>query len=263
MNSVAPRLDEPSAGARVRPAQGSPDPGEGVATFLPRPPSVSAERILRIQGYADLTRVRPVIRQAADAMAASAERLSRPVVAWRRVPVRSLDAQGELALEGGVALHCPAFARLLAGCDAVAPFVLTVGRELCQEVVDLVEKGDLLEGLLLEAAGWLAIEDATRQFKSHLRDACVAAGRRMTSRLGPGYSYKVDGRMCGWGLEEQPALFALLEGGELPVTLLASCAMHPKMSRSGMYGIAPDNDAAAPEPVRGRTPRNANRGAAQ
>ncbi len=52
-----------------------------------------------------------------------------------------------------------------------------------------------------------------------------------TRRLGPGY---VD-----WPLEEQAALVALLDGAPLPVRLLDSCAMIPKKSRSGLYGLRP------------------------
>ena len=212
--------------------------GVSCVRFAPLPPSVHPERILRIQGYSDLGRVRPVIRRAAGAMAAAAESLSTPGVVFRNVPIRDIDDAGVLWLEGGGRLTCPAFPRHLEGCTEVAPFVLTLGPALPARVIELIDAGDLLEGLLLETAGWLAIEDATRQFKSHLREAMAARGHRITSRMGPGYTYKVGGRQSMWALEEQPALFALLPG-ELPVALAGSCAMHPKMSRSGLYGVAP------------------------
>lgn len=206
--------------------------------FHPSPPEVRYERILRIQGYSDLTRVRPVIRRTAEAMASTAQSLGEPAVAFRHVRVRSLDA-GKLELQDGTTLQCEAFGRQLAGCTEVVPFVLTAGAAVSVRVVELVEAGDLLEGVLLETAGWLAIEDATRQFKSFLREASLGRGQRITSRMGPGYSYKMGNRTCMWALEEQPKLFGLLGEGELPVTLMQSCAMNPKMSRSGMYGIAP------------------------
>lgn len=206
--------------------------------FQPTAPDVRHERILRIQGYSDLTRVRPVIRRTAEAMAAAARSLAQPSVAFQRVAVRSLDA-GELVLQDGTALSCEAFARQFGGCTEVVPFVLTAGAALSARVVELAEAGDLLEAVLLETAGWLAIEDATRQFKTYLREASLARGQRITSRMGPGYSYRIGDRTCMWALEEQPKLFALLGGNELPVTLMQSCAMNPKMSRSGMYGIAP------------------------
>ena len=40
-----------------------------------------------------------------------------------------------------------------------------------------------------------------------------------------------------WPLEEQKSLFALFEGRAISVQLLDSCAMIPKMSRSGLYGV--------------------------
>jgi hypothetical protein len=217
------------SGERVRLAR--------VRRFAPAPPAVHGDRILRIQRYSDLTRVRPVIRRAADAMARHAESLSDPAVAYVRAPIAALDEEA-LAIGEGPRFHCRAFATQLRGCTEIAAFVLTVGPALPERVVELVEAGDLLEGLLLETAGWLAIEDATRQFKVHLRAEMQALGRRITSRMGPGYSYRIGGSMHAWPLQEQGALFGLFEGADLPVSLMHSCAMVPKMSRSGLYGVA-------------------------
>ena len=207
-------------------------------------PAISGDRILRIQGYSDLTRVRPAIRQAADAMAAVAGPMSEPCVAFRRVRIAA-NRPETLVLDGGCELHCRIFPRVLSGCTEIVPFALTVGEPLGQRIVELAEAGDLLEAVLLETAGWLCIEDATRQFKIGLREASLRRNRRITSRLGPGYSYQIDGETCDWPLEEQRALFALLGGGDLPVSLMSSCAMQPKLSRSGMYGIAPLADGPA------------------
>lgn len=223
-----------------------------VERYAPGAPSIAFERILRIQGYSDLTRVRPVIRRAAEQMAALATRLSEPAVAYRHVAVHAIN-DSLLEVDGGERMHCKAFGRQLHGCTEIVPFVLTVGAAIPRHVIDLVEAGDLLEGLLLETAGWLAIEDATRQFKMRLRADTLARGMRMTSRMGPGYSYKIGGRMHEWPLEEHPALFALFGRAQLPVTLMASCAMSPKMSRSGLYGIAPAAQSTSSARASGRT----------
>jgi hypothetical protein len=209
-----------------------------VKRFFPLRPVIHFERVLRIQGYADLTRVRPVISRAAEAMSQTAASLSEPAVAYKLVEIRSLH-EDLLETEDGSRLHCMAFGRQLRGCRQIAPFVLSAGIAIPERVAALIEAGDLLEAVLLEAAGWLAIEDATRQFKTHLRESCLRRDCRITSRMGPGYSYKVANRMHMWPLEEQAALFALFGEAELPVTLMKSCAMNPKMSRSGIYGIAP------------------------
>ena len=214
------------------------DSGRGVDEFVPSLPTIQAERILRIQGYADLQRIRPAIRRSAESMALQAPTLCEPRVAFRRVPIIDLSG-GALALHGNVRLNCDAFGQVLAGCDEIAVFVLTVGPRLDARVVDLTEDGELLDALLLETAGWLCIEDATRQFKVYLREAANSKSCRITSRMGPGYSYKVNARMCVWPLEEQIKLFGLFQGAKLPVTVMESSAMQPKMSRSGLFGVGP------------------------
>jgi hypothetical protein len=198
-----------------------------VTSFAPGRPVVHYEKILRIQGYSDFNRVRPAIVAAAQEAARLAPLLCAPRVAYRHVAIRSLS-DDTLDLAGDVRLHCAAFGRTLAA-----------GRGLDTRIVELADAGDLLDALLLETAAWLCIEDATRQFRSHLRDAAASRGERITSRLGPGYSYRIGDSTCIWRLEEQPLLFALFAGADLPVTLMESCAMQPKMSRSGMIGIAP------------------------
>jgi hypothetical protein len=208
-----------------------------VRYFQPSPPLVRPERILRIQGYSDLGRVRPAIARAADEMATLASARSQPRVAYRYVPLRSIDSEG-MDVEGA-RLHSKAFASRMAGCFEVAPVVLSVGDVIGQTVVDLANSGDLLEAVLLETAGWLCIEDATRQFTSHLREEATLRGCRITSRMGPGYSYRLGNEQVDWPLEAQPALFGLFGGAPLPVLLMSSCAMQPKLSRSGLYGIAP------------------------
>ena len=209
-----------------------------VQRFEPHAPTVAYERVLRIQGYADLGRVRPAITAAAKAMARHAEAVCRSEVAYQFRAVRGLNADA-IDLSCGGRLHCKAFATRLAGCIEVVPFVLTCGQPIAQSVIDMADAGDLLEALLLEAAGWLCIEDATRQFKSMLHRVTGQRGCRITSRMGPGYAYHIDAQQVHWPLEDHPHLFALFGDASLPVELMSSCAMSPKLSRSGLYGVAP------------------------
>src|SRR5688572_12046407 len=85
-----------------------------VSRFVPVRPVVHPDRILRIQRYSDLTRVRPVIRRAAEDMASLAQSLSAPSVAYTLVEV---DALRDTHLEaGGKRFHCRAFAVQLRDC---------------------------------------------------------------------------------------------------------------------------------------------------
>jgi hypothetical protein len=91
--------------------------------------------------------------------------------------------------------------------------------------------------VFLEAAGWVAVEEATRRYTALLSQRARAAALVLTRRLAPGYSFRVDGRKVDWPLEDQKPFFGLFAGVTLPVELLDSCAMTPKMSRTGFYGL--------------------------
>ena len=198
---------------------------------------VSAEKVLRMQGYADPSAVPTIIRETAEAMAAQVAQVAMPRAFHRAVPIERLE-EGTLVADG-IALHCDAFGARFARCREVVPFVLTLGEAFDERVIAHAEGGDLLEALLLEGAGWLAMEEATARFVEHLKAGASARGLRVTTRLGPGYTYRSGDRSFAWPLVEQRALFELLAEPALPVTLLEGFAMKPKFSRSGMHGLAP------------------------
>ena len=109
--------------------------------------------------------------------------------------------------------------------------MLTLGEAIDTKVMALLESGEIVEALFLETAGWLGVEQATRALAGHLQQRANAGGLRLTRRLGPGHKE--------WDLEEQRILFGLFSDTDLPVRLLDSCAMLPKKSRSGLYGLRP------------------------
>ena len=199
-------------------------------TFVPGTIHIPVEPMLRIQGYRDMDRVRPVIRDTAAAVAARAEELLAPEARYRLVGVEAAT-NGILALETGTRFRCKEFRKVLAHCRQVIVVVVTVGAGLDDEAEALTRDGRILDALFLETAGWIGIERATRALRQHLSAGARADGARLSRRLGPGYG--------DWGLDEQHQLFTLFEGAPMPVRLLESCAMVPKMSRSGLYGIIP------------------------
>ena len=212
------------------------DQARGV--FRPGKPTLRVDRILRLQGYRTLEKVRPVVRRAADIAAERAEAAIRPEVHYCRSAIRSTDA-GALALADGVVFSCPAFERLLARAHAVVVVIVTMGAALDEELAASAERKDAqpLDQLFLETCGWLAVEQTTKQFGAFYKGLVRPQGERITSRLAPGYSYRVGGRTVAWPLEQQHQVFQMFSGVDLPVRLLESAAMLPKMSRTGMYGI--------------------------
>lgn len=199
---------------------------------------VDAERILRVQGYRDPVRIRPRIRKIAERAAADIANIAVPDVRYLRCPIDSVG-NGILALEGGHRFTCAAFDRLLGDAREVVVFVMTLGSGMENAVADRFAASEPVDGLFLECAGWLCIEKATRKLATHISDELAPEGLGVTIRLGPGYDYKAGDERAAWGLEEQPGLFAMFGDALLPVELLESCAMMPKLSRSGLFGAAP------------------------
>jgi hypothetical protein len=217
------------------------DPGQ-TWTFAPGPVAIDPVKMLRIHGYRDLDKVRPVIRKAAEDVAKRAAGLMRPQATARRIDVAHYDDK-RLTLVDGTVFEDIAFEHILDGARTVIAVVLTVGRALDEAVIDTMEGGrfEPLDALFLETAGWLGIEWTTRAFVTDLQKRVAGEGVRVTRRLGPGYQYKVGGEQVHWPLEQQHRLFSVFDGMEIPVTLMESCAMLPKMSRSGLYGLTPVN----------------------
>ncbi len=212
-------------------------PPTRIGIFRPGDVGVSADKILRVHGYKNAAKVREDVRQVAERYAAIAEKLLDIEIHYRRVGIDCCGSD-RLVLEDGTAFESPIFERYLSGCREVVAFVLTTGSRLDDAVKQHIDTCDLVEALFLESSGWLAVEQATRLFSAELRRLLAGEHLKLSMRLGPGYIYKVDGETVTWPLEQQESLFHLFDGHRLPVRLLESCAMLPKLSRSGLYGVA-------------------------
>ena len=198
--------------------------------FVPQGVTISPEPLLRLQGYRDLDRVRDDVQGIAERMAACAEGLLAPEAYYRRVRIENCT-NGELVLETGTTFHSAELAKAMTGCHELVAFVLTLGPKIDAKTEAYLKNDDVVEALFLEAAGWIAIERATKELAQHLWSLISGLGLRLGRRLGPGYA--------DWSLEEQRPLFGLLADAPLQVSLLDSCAMIPKKSRSGLYGLLP------------------------
>jgi len=193
-------------------------------------PEISLDKLLRVQGYRDMNSVRADVREIATAMTAKAATLVAPTAMFRRVWVDSCKGDS-LKLATGVSLKSEIFGHVLRHCEHVLPFVLTLGEALDHEVGEHLKKDEIVQGLFLETAGWLTIEQASRQLALHLQEQIKKDGLGLTRRLGPGYNE--------WDLLGQKPLFELFSDTVLPVQLMDSCVMFPKKSRSGLYGLRP------------------------
>jgi hypothetical protein len=195
------------------------------------PPVLRAELILRLQKYRDMARVPRAIREAAEAVAVEASGLASPEAVLWRGPISRVDPSGAVTLAGIHHFHSAALARLLAHASEAYVVLLTLGDALEERVRSMFEERLLLEGLLMDTAGWAAIELLVRDVRRRLIEQERPAGRSVTHRLGPGHR--------DWPVEEQVALVRIFGETSLPVSLSESVCMLPQKSISAVYGIVP------------------------
>lgn len=212
---------------------------DGCRSFAPGRALVTADRILRVQGYAPSRRIPPALQNAAESTAEILARIAAPQACYRRFDTRALDEDGTLHLADGIRFQCEAFNAYLGDCRSVVLFVLTLGSGLDLIERNLIASGNLMEAVLLESAAWMAIEHATKKLARHIAAEMESEGLSPTRRMAPGYEFRVGGRKLSWPLEQHSQFFAAFGPDPLPVELLESCAMTPKMSRSGLWGFRP------------------------
>lgn len=209
-----------------------------VELFDAQVPVVTTDRILRIQGYTDLDAVRRPIKASAKRAVQSVTDHTTPQVAWRRVAISSLGDY-DLRLDDSVDLECGAFSRFLKNSEHVVVFAMTIGPGFDDAVQQKIQEDELLDAVLMESAGWLAVEAVTKQWTIRIRDLALDSGWLLTRRMSPGYTYQLKDSQCEWPLEQQQQLFQIFGDAKVPVSLMESSAMLPKMSRSGLIGLRP------------------------
>ena len=197
------------------------------------------EAILKIQGYKDPGKVRPAVLKAAKKATQTLTEIVFPTVSYRVVNVESVD-DSRLVLGNGAVLESRIFQQYLSESKEAVVFALTVGKKVDDQTIQWMDDEMLVEALFLESAAWLGVEQATKEFVIAVRRWAHQQQLRITRRLGPGYSYPINGEQVQWDLTDQMPLFSVFDDMEIPVSLLESAAMIPKMSRSGLYGLVPE-----------------------
>lgn len=165
----------------------------------------------------------PRWREAVSAAIREARALLAPRALWTEVGEASLDGlfAGRTPVEG------------IARAGRRWAFVASIGGALEARVAAHFGAARFLEGVLLDAAGSVAVEA--------LADAVEGqcAGGAPAERFSPGY--------CGWTLAGQPGLFRILSPGSIGVRLLPSRLMEPLKSVSGLVVSAEPGDLRVPE----------------
>ena len=144
-----------------------------------------------------------------------------------------LDTEGPRTfIEGPVTFSSNTITGILYRCHEAAIFVTTIGTGLEKRVSELMNKGEMLKAVVLDAVGSAAIEKVASNLEESVRKKASSGGARISRRYSPGY--------CDWDIKEQKLLFDTLNGDSAGVGLTEDSLMTPQKSISGIIGIGFD-----------------------
>lgn len=192
---------------------------------------ISMDELLRAQGSAAQ---RPAVREVAWWAIAEAQRLAEPAAVWDLLPVHQVD--GGRAHVGGTWLRVGPHADLLTPAHQALVSVATIGPALEAEVRHLMQKGDLLEGFMLDSAGVLALATVGNSLGRLVEALAAQREWGVSLALAPG-------SLVGWPVHDQKALCSLLDLAAIGVTLNSSQVLLPHKSASRLVGLGPDYTA--------------------
>ncbi len=169
-----------------------------------------------------------------DAACAEALLLVRPKAVWNIYPY--VSAGGQIAAPTPLNLTGRTIRNHLAGAGETAVLAVTIGPALEEEVSRLFAAGNYTAGLLLDAAGTAAVEQAADAADAFIADQAARRGLAARRRFSPGYG--------DWPITDQPAMVALAGGSQINLAVTASCMLVPRKSVTAVIGLAPSSTCA-------------------
>ncbi|MGH7360891.1 MAG: hypothetical protein ACREJI_04690, partial [Candidatus Methylomirabilales bacterium] len=198
-----------------------------VAYNLALPP----REILRLQGYKRPTDTpTPEVLAIMEEALREARGLLAPRHTFRVFEVAEITSEG-IRLDGGETLRFAGAERRWGAFTGVGLGILTIGEALEQRVDALLEAREFPLAFMLDAAGWVAIEEGALALTNAICNVHIAEGLRVTPRHSPGYA--------GWEIWDQRVLFRLLPAERIGVRINDYCVMIPGKSLSFGVGIGP------------------------
>lgn len=108
--------------------------------------------------------------------------------------------------------------------ERMAFCVCTIGPAIEERVSELSSLGNLLDAVILDSAGSVAAEAVAGHMDDAIKAIAAEEGLKTSCRASPGYG--------DWDVGEQRALFALVDGARIGVTLSPGGMMIPRKSIS-------------------------------
>ena len=197
--------------------------------------SIDKSEVCRHLGYMRGRSITASISSLIDRQIEEVQRLIEP--SHSSVIRKVVDVESPwVFIEGPVVFTSNIIAGILSNCHEVAIFVTTIGAQLEEKVSQLIEEGEILKAVVLDAVGSAAAEKVAYGLEGSVRERAAAGGAEISRRYSPGY--------CDWDIKQQKLLFSALDGASAGVELSEDYLMMPQKSISGIIGIGFDQAIA-------------------
>jgi hypothetical protein len=171
----------------------------------------------------------------ASEMLQKAKELAKPVFTYALHPLMSIDPQKGFQLGNGNYIEAPLEEKDLETVS-LAVVVCTLGPALEDETHRLMQDGELLTAMFLDAAGVAQLEMLAHNARRHVKTQAANNGLFTGCPFGPGYN--------DMPLDSQNCLFAHVDAERIGVRLNQSGVMLPMKSVSFWLRVTRDKKAA-------------------
>jgi len=163
--------------------------------------------------------------------------LASPVFIYALHRVRAVDARGKLILENGLCLELPQAERD-SDTRYLGSSICSLGEALQDTCRRLTRQGQLLQAMVLDAAGVSLLDGLVNRSHEHLRQRAREIGLFAGCPFGPGYQDMPMGT--------QLLLFQLVDAGAIKVKLNEGLVMKPMKSISFFVKLGAKESPSGP-----------------
>ncbi|MEN6414022.1 MAG: methionine synthase [Veillonellales bacterium] len=158
--------------------------------------------------------------------------LSQPKGCWQNYDYDA--ATGMILADSPLKLTGASICSHLASATAVAILAVTIGPALEQQVTQNFSNGEYTAGLLLDAAGTVAVESAADQLNKLITRQAAGQGLTTLRRFSPGYG--------DWNITVQPYILSLAQQQTIGITTTERCMLLPRKSVTAIIGLKPADE---------------------
>lgn len=193
--------------------------------------NLAEEHILKAEGAdpAHIQQRKPALYAAASHALKLGMPLVKPVLAWNKYFVKSIQHQGIL-LEKNIRFGSPLLSNQLKNAHSLIFCVCSIGEDL-EKAVREYGRSDPVLSMALDALGSAAVEQLIMEVCRNFEEKYASSTNFISQPMGPG--------LDGWSVAEgQPLIFRLVDTAGAGIKLSEATVMQPVKSSSFVLGIS-------------------------